>query len=377
MAVDLPDDIVPIGAAAPPTAPAPPPAEKPSLPDDIVPIGKAEEPTPPDLKDPATKAILQRQYGPIWDVFTAPRRAADALSAGFKEGWGEQPLGMNAKDIEWMQKHGLFRNERDEGVAGVFRAFNEAVFFRGAQVLDAAVRSATSLYHGAQVAGQEVGLPRDVVGIPDAFMGSPHPLGVPGEAPKAAEAMRETAAKESPTVADAMLKPGEVVGYHGSTDVITSFDPNQTRLGSGVFFSDNPKLASKFAEGLATDSDPLRIFGEDKPSEIKQWVSDLAGRSEGERIGRLMDEFEGASEDRQQQLYTEINIELRKISGLSPDAGGGSPNVSRVRLSLGKTYEVDMGGRFDWSRESDAIAHAREHGFDSVTFKNSGEEGNF
>ena len=179
--------------------------------------------------------------------------------------------------------------------------------------------------------------------------------------------------------------------YHGSGDVIQQFDPAKTRLGRGIFFAEKPELASKFAEGRATDSDALRMIGEDSPQEIKQWATKLVGEAEGKRIGELVDradelgkkvpeDFNMPEYDAAAEAYTEaVNIateELKRISLLDPELGQ-SPNVTKAQLDLGKSYEYDFGGSFSWDKEAEAIEFAKQNGYDSVTFSNSGEEGKF
>lgn len=167
-----------------------------------------------------------------------------------------------------------------------------------------------------------------------------------------------------------------VQGYHGSTDVVTNFDPEQTRLGRGVFFAEDPALASKFAQGVATDSDPIFIYGEDTPKSITRFVREMSGNAEAQRISAMIEKAEAIPDKSNSEEYSKaankINDELRKISSLSEEVGGGAPNVTRAKIDLGRTYKADMGGKFDWDKERDAIKHAIDNGYNSVTFDNTG-----
>lgn len=179
--------------------------------------------------------------------------------------------------------------------------------------------------------------------------------------------------------AEAAAEENTVTGYHGSQDVIAEFDPDKTRLDRGVFFAQNPSVASSFAEGRATDSDPLVIYGEDTPATIEKFVREHTGDAEAERIGRMIEEAEAIPNKNESRDYDRlanaINDELRKVSSLSTEVGGGAPNVTRAKVNLGKTHKVDMGGKFSWDREREEIDHALKNGFDSVTFTNMGVEG--
>ena len=113
------------------------------------------------------------------DRLSRPRigQIAAAFGHAFSESWGPERLGLSDESIQWGQKVGLFRNLEDDKL-NPFRAFNETIFGAGAYMLDGLSRGFQAGYAGAQAAGVAAGLPRDVVSMPDAFMGSPH-LGIP------------------------------------------------------------------------------------------------------------------------------------------------------------------------------------------------------
>lgn len=126
-----------------------------------------------DSHDPNAQAQVQASgLRRVWDAFTG--------AAG--EAFGDEPIGMSQKDIQWARDAGIFRKDQyGEGVNGVIRAFNEGVLYNGAQVLDGALRGARAGFRGAGAAAFEAGLPRDIAGIlggeyisPGAFGGGPH-----------------------------------------------------------------------------------------------------------------------------------------------------------------------------------------------------------
>jgi hypothetical protein len=108
-----------------------------------------------------------------------------AFFQGAKEGFGDAPLGMSDASFQWFMQHGIFRQDnRNDGPLDSVRAMGESLIYPAAAALDAAMRAPGAIYRGVQAAGVEAGLPGDVVSIPDAFLGTPHPFGIP-RAPEA------------------------------------------------------------------------------------------------------------------------------------------------------------------------------------------------
>jgi len=220
---------------------------------------------PPDFSDPAqTEAVRNSQPGKIMSILRAGW-------SGANEGFGTQPLGMSDEDVKWMQDHGMFRKERDEGLLGVFKAFNEVVLYQGAKALDAAIRLPGAVYHGVGDAAIEAGVPRDVVAMPEAFFGSPHPTGVPKVAPREGPTIgiRPTGVGEFDT-APVQLREAHDLG------VIGPEKPEPT-------FKDSPsELAEKAVpRSLSSDVTPEQqrtILGHE-PGEYdargKEWVSKI------------------------------------------------------------------------------------------------------
>lgn len=169
-----------------------------------------------------------------------------------------------------------------------------------------------------------------------------------------------------------------VIGYHGSTEVITAFDPAKTRLGRGVFFSEDPQLANMFAMGQATDGDPA-FFPEDDG--FLEAMGPLLAEEQKSQLAKNYAVFmEGPDAEGFQASYDALIDEAYRVAQmLDPDtllpSASRAPNITKARLRLGKTYEVNLGDRFDWDKEAEAIEYARANGFDSVTFTISGSKG--
>jgi hypothetical protein len=164
------------------------------------------------------------------------------------------------------------------------------------------------------------------------------------------------------------------VGFHGSTQVVNQFSGASTRLQRGVFFSSDPELASRFATGKATDGDSY--YFPDEP-EFLPWLRETAGDSVANtvepKVTRYLELTKAKKLNKKQQKeFDELARELsdigKEFTQLMPDAGG-APNVSKVRLKLGKTLNYKFEGRFNWDEEEIVIAKARAEGYDSVTFR--------
>ena len=70
-------------------------------------------------------------------------------------------------------------NSIQPGETNPIRTLNEAWMTPLAAGADAILRGGSALFRGAQAAGVAAGLPRDIVAMPEAFLGSPDPLGMP------------------------------------------------------------------------------------------------------------------------------------------------------------------------------------------------------
>ena len=128
-----------------------------------------------------------------------------AFFQGAQEGFGDAPAGMSDKTFGWFMQHGIFRkDDKLDGPLSVMQSAAESLIYPAAAMLDAAMRAPGAIYRGLQAAGVEAGLPRDVVSIPDAFMGTPHPTGIPRGVP----AVADGAPREAAAVAAEQGRPG-------------------------------------------------------------------------------------------------------------------------------------------------------------------------
>lgn len=254
MADDLPDDLVPVATQEKlPDDLVPVNAD---LPDDLVPVvGAPEVPMYTGLNNPdgtperappmsaiQKSIVAQSSVGKIMDTF----------GQGITEGFGPDRLGLSPESEKWLRKAGIFKNE--DGTGNIYQAFVEGIMAPAAKTLDATLRGANAIYRGVGDTAIEMGVPRDIVALPDAFMGSPGELahGIP----------QARFAKVSETIdpiyhnaiKDRAIDPTARV-YHGTS--AAPFDQFNTPSGMH-FFSFSPEQASNYAKrrNSAPDSAP-------------------------------------------------------------------------------------------------------------------------
>lgn len=142
---------------------------------------------PVDLET-ATNAHLS--LGPIISAFGngARRNTQDPLR-GFKEGWGEEAIGLSPESVKWLSEKGIFGPESG-GYQNPFQAMNELMAHTVVGAADIAWRTTSALFREGQTiiadTGEQIGAPtfgRDIAAIPEAFFGSPHPTGIPKRFP--------------------------------------------------------------------------------------------------------------------------------------------------------------------------------------------------
>ena len=139
------------------------------------------------------------------------------FAEGFNEGWGDEPLGMSPESREWLSKYGVVPSSEDlaSGKKPTLGQYmNEALIGAPMTAAQAATRGMSGLYRGAQSLGVAAGLPKDVVSMPEAFAGMPHPSGIapggvkPFRAPSI-EGEALPSAAERPAVTGAGAPPAE------------------------------------------------------------------------------------------------------------------------------------------------------------------------
>ena len=94
------------------------------------------------------------------------------IRRAFSEGFGEGSIGMGRETQDMLRSAGVLPSAATSPYNPI-PAFNQAVLGGGAAAADLALRTLGGGYRAAQEAGVQLGLPRDIVSIPDAFMGSP------------------------------------------------------------------------------------------------------------------------------------------------------------------------------------------------------------
>lgn len=149
----------------------------PSKPFEAVPDKPSNDPLPGPVMDKARQFAASSIDFSVAKYGTRISRIAEAFGQSFDQAWGPERLGLSDESIQKGREAGLFRNLEDDKL-NPFKAFNETIFSAGAYMLDASARGFQGAWAGAQAAGTAAGLHRDIVSIPDAFMGSPH-LGIP------------------------------------------------------------------------------------------------------------------------------------------------------------------------------------------------------
>jgi hypothetical protein len=132
----------------------------------------------PGFTGPDGIAVAKNVYPSLGPILSA-------MGHGAKDGWGDEPLGLSPESVEWLSKKGIFGPEKG-GYDNPFQAFNELA----AHAVVGAVQVASKTFSAAQGVVAEgldaAGMPslgRDIAAMPEAFFGSPHPMGIPKELP--------------------------------------------------------------------------------------------------------------------------------------------------------------------------------------------------
>jgi hypothetical protein len=295
-----------------------------------------------------------------------------AFSSGFREGFGEDPVGMSSEQAQKFQDAGLFNTKlgTPTGFMGVFKAINETLIMGGATLLDTAARTASGLYRGAQGAGVEAGLPRDVVSIPDAYMGSPglHP----GEVPKPGEAVAQDAnwsRNKSLTYTDiAQARETGVVGperpsinegtpaevahktiqptaaYHGSPYDFDAFDSGKIGTGEGaqsyghgLYFAEHPAVATEYAGKTIPASAIERL------REIDKLLDTTPEGNYRDALRQEMDDLE----TKQPGNTFQVKIHANKNDFMSHDLPANSPEQPAGLKAAYKKAGMDLTGATD------------------------------
>ena len=118
--------------------------------------------------------------GPVGHFLTDSKKILDAFGQGFKHGWGSESLGLREETIKDLKERGIW-NDFQKGQFDLVKAANEVLMREGAIGIDAIIRAGNVAFTVPQaiVAGGSPRLGRELAAVPEAFMGSPHPTGIP------------------------------------------------------------------------------------------------------------------------------------------------------------------------------------------------------
>lgn len=138
-------------------------------------------PAVPPSPEVADAVMQEGRFGRLLKLFGKVGRVA---ASGAQEGWNpSDPIGMDPQtkaDLkQWFVKVGMISNS-EEGPQSVLDAFNRGIIYPAVAAFDLAVsttdiglRTLTAGYKAVANPLIELGLPRDIAALPEAFMGSP------------------------------------------------------------------------------------------------------------------------------------------------------------------------------------------------------------
>jgi hypothetical protein len=154
-----------------------------------------------------TEQPLTKSDIPVARSFYEP--VLEAFGQGFREGFGPDRMGLPAEDVKALSKLGIFAPEGATSYSNPLHAANELLLDTIWRAGEIAVRGGTGVFRGLQAAGVEAGLPRDVVALPEAFLGSPHPMGIPKTLPEVPVAEGAEVTRPTPEMQTAAGGPAE------------------------------------------------------------------------------------------------------------------------------------------------------------------------
>lgn len=285
----------------------------------------------------------------------------DMFGQGFKSGWGTG-FSLSPETEKAAKDYGFFR---EPGEYAPFKAFNEALVRPAVGALHAVQGAYTGLQAIGAQAGQDVDsafgdigaarFARDFVSIPDAFMGSPHPTGIPRLAladdlgvlkgdptpttpmarPEGMRAVNETLANDPNLQATAASNLRIKVGDIDDSVHMPRVDGTTIPLQEGPRFDKQPELAAAGDKPTApTHPFPPDTAGWfDKAGNIRtENLTDKA--SIAEAIQKTADRNGGFMEQRRGTLSA------REISDLS-DALGMTPESLNTR-KIGEAFNAEQ-----------------------------------
>lgn len=283
--------------------------------DDI--LGPPPAPPPPVVGTPEFDA---------WYAQTPYGRINDAFRQGAKDGWGAEPLGIAPDTEDFLKKAGIF-DDYANGQKNLVKQFNEAIIRPAVLLGQTAFRALNAGFGAFQSSvsriGQETrgtqagdvldlpGLADTVASLPEAFMGSPHPTGIP----RPAEVPKVDLAKARDL---GVIGEGEA-GYAGTAER-KPLDPD---LAAQALRSEEP--ASKPAEADVTTAAPepstpapdIHDVARQIAPDVFSEYDDLSTRRD--TFGRWMQELrDGAREKAAAPFEAEITDLTARLEDATP-----------------------------------------------------------
>jgi hypothetical protein len=277
-------------------------------------------------------------------------RVLDAFGQGLEQGWGSEPLGIKPETEEYLRKIGVF-NDYQKGQTGIVRALNEGVFRPTAIALDAAMRVGSAGFAAAQGAVAQVA-PRDIAALPEAFFGTPHPMGLPDVALARARDLR-------------IIGEGED-GWKGTADQRAAFEEARQRFApSQDAVADAKEAAQESGAAPASEPQPAAPQAAEPPPDIHSVARQLAPETFQEydalaqrkqTFGRWIDEL---AQTRDQAATADIDRQIAEQQARLEDATGKKAATYRDRID-GLNEQRDQALEDARAKDSPDMARIRQ-----------------
>jgi uncharacterized protein YdbL (DUF1318 family) len=299
-------------------------------------------------------------------------KVLSAFGQGLKEGWGAEPLGLSKESEDTLRKAGIWTDYSKENFNAT-KAFNEAWMRPAAVALETFLRGTTAAFRGTQVGvaqiGEELGQPqlgRDIAAIPEAFFGSPHPLGVPKTAKPSATQRAMTAFDLDKARSLGIIGEGEA-GWKGTvapnaearfaaeTEAMKAQAEAQAKAaeerGAEVAQPGTQEAPKPDIHAVAREIDPETFQKFDDLSNRKEvfrrWIEELrASRDErvaaeaphGEEIADLQQRMETATPRLQKKYQARLDeLTEQRDDYIEKNTVSDSPDMARIRQRLMET----------------------------------------
>jgi hypothetical protein len=167
----------------------------------------------PAFEGPEGIAVAKNVYPSLGPILSA-------FGHGAKDGWGDEPLGLPPESVKWLSDKKIF-GPASGGYDNPFQAFNEMLAHTvvgAVQIGTRTVNAAFGAYQaGVAETGEQVGAPqlgRDLAAMPEAFFGSPHPVGIPKEVARLTPAEADHGFRVAFRLPDGTIEKGDKGEIH-------------------------------------------------------------------------------------------------------------------------------------------------------------------